>query len=260
LNKKRYSLGIFIDIAEKIDKDQNVKQFINKISENKCNKVIVTPNLNHLRVLHTNDNLRENYLSADHFLADGMPIVLMARLFSNEKNLTVQRLTGVDLVESLLLSTKNIFVIGSNQYVITKLKERIKDDRFLGLQLECNHKFFDSKKLASFVEELYKELNSTSAQYVLLALGYPKQEELALMLREYQFDNPKFFFCIGGSLDILSGVFPRAPIFIQNLGFEWIWRLFNDFRRLMPRYFQDFVFLIKYSPLICIYIFGRRKH
>ncbi len=259
MNKKSYSLDTFIEIAMRIERDQSIKEFMKRIATSDQNRVIVTPNLNHLRIIDKNMKVRENYLNADYLLADGMPVVLLSRLFNHDEHPNVKRLTGVDLVDYLLRSNERIYVIGSTNKVIFRLRERFKTYGFPNLELNCNHQYFESEKLDNQVEQVFEDPNFASARYVLLALGYPKQEELAALLRERKFVTPKIFFCIGGSLDILSGVFPRAPIFIQKSGFEWLWRLINDFQRLAPRYFQDFLFLIKYTPLIYKYKFWRQK-
>jgi N-acetylglucosaminyldiphosphoundecaprenol N-acetyl-beta-D-mannosaminyltransferase len=41
---------------------------------------------------------------------------------------------------------------------------------------------------------------------------------------------------VGGAFDVLAGVRRRAPVWMQNVGLEWLYRLAQDPRRLARRY------------------------
>ena len=41
---------------------------------------------------------------------------------------------------------------------------------------------------------------------------------------------------IGGSFEFVAGFRKRAPLVIQKIGFEWLWRLCMEPRRLWRRY------------------------
>ncbi len=45
--------------------------------------------------------------------------------------------------------------------------------------------------------------------------------------------------CIGASLEFLAGARPRAPVWMQHAGLEWLFRLTTDPRRLARRYLLD---------------------
>jgi N-acetylglucosaminyldiphosphoundecaprenol N-acetyl-beta-D-mannosaminyltransferase len=52
---------------------------------------------------------------------------------------------------------------------------------------------------------------------------------------------------VGGALEVLAGVRPRAPKMLQRLGLEWLFRLAHEPRRLWKRYLvtnSQFVFLL----------------
>ena len=42
---------------------------------------------------------------------------------------------------------------------------------------------------------------------------------------------------VGGAFDVVSGHIPRAPIWMQNLNLEWLFRVMKEPRRLFKRYF-----------------------
>ena len=51
---------------------------------------------------------------------------------------------------------------------------------------------------------------------------------------------------IGATLDFFTNTKKRSPLFLQNLGFEWLWRLVNEPSRLFKRYIiYDLPFFLK---------------
>lgn len=82
-------------------------------------------------------------------------------------------------------------------------------------------------------------------------MGVPKQE---LWISKYK-DELGVPVCIGigGSFDVISGKIPRAPLWMQNHGMEWIFRLIKEPKRIkrtiaLP-YFMWIVFLAKIELL-----------
>jgi N-acetylglucosaminyldiphosphoundecaprenol N-acetyl-beta-D-mannosaminyltransferase len=41
---------------------------------------------------------------------------------------------------------------------------------------------------------------------------------------------------VGGLFDFYSGRIPRAPVWLRELGFEWVWRLLQEPGRMWRRY------------------------
>ena len=64
--------------------------------------------------------------------------------------------------------------------------------------------------------------------------GTPKQD---LWLAEHrdQLDAPAIM-AVGAAFDIVGGFRPRAPYAMQRAGLEWLFRLFQEPRRLAKRY------------------------
>jgi N-acetylglucosaminyldiphosphoundecaprenol N-acetyl-beta-D-mannosaminyltransferase len=50
---------------------------------------------------------------------------------------------------------------------------------------------------------------------------------------------------VGGSFDVVAGFIPRAPLWMQQAGMEWLWRLLREPRRLLRRYmFTNTAFIL----------------
>lgn len=73
------------------------------------------------------------------------------------------------------------------------------------------------------------------ATLVILGMGAPRQEALALRLRACA-PAPVGILCGGGVLDFLSGRARRAPRWMRACGLEWLFRLGREPRRLFRRY------------------------
>ena len=102
----------------------------------------------------------------------------------------------------------------------------------------------DSVSLTFLAEKIRK----TNARIVFVALGAPKQEYfIARLRRECQMPNAKcqIFMSVGGSFDIIAGRIPRAPAWVQDIGLEFLWRLFRE-----PRRFGRQLALVKFVWLI----------
>jgi len=80
---------------------------------------------------------------------------------------------------------------------------------------------------ASFEEEgITKMINHTGADILFVAFGAPEQDKW--IARNLPRLNVKMAMGIGGSLDFIAGVVPRAPLWMQQYGIEWLYRLIRQ--------------------------------
>ena len=93
------------------------------------------------------------------------------------------------------------------------------------------------EKDARAIEEIVEALRAAVPEIVYIALGFPKQEELALQLA---FELPTTWFVgVGISFSFVAGEVQRAPRWMQAAGLEWVHRLVQEPRRLFRRYVVD---------------------
>ena len=69
----------------------------------------------------------------------------------------------------------------------------------------------------------------------LLCVGCPAQELIARQLAEFGCKSG-IAFCVGASIDFLTGARARAPLWVQRLSLEWAYRLVQEPSRLWRRY------------------------
>lgn len=88
------------------------------------------------------------------------------------------------------------------------------------------------------VKQLVRQVVKSKSTVIFLALGSPQQELFALQLKN-ALKGQKYSAAIvpvGAAFDFVSGKKMRAPSFMQNLGLEWLHRLYCEPRRLWKRY------------------------
>lgn len=212
--------------------------------------VVLTPNLNHLRISNSNLQFKQTYVKADYLLADGMPVRWMSVFFRRRK---VNRLSGVDLVNLMLKNSASFAVVGSSTTTVDAAQKKVG-------QPNCKIPVFDAQISTSVeaedVESIRQFIKSVRKRYVLLALSAEKQLHLIEKLIRTDDDLNVIYIGVGGSFDIISGRFVRAPKFLQSIGMEWLWRALQNPRDLIPRYILDLLFLFHILPTL---VLSKRK-
>lgn len=141
----------------------------------------------------------------------------------------IERITGIDLINLIcqLAVKKNycLYLLGSKEEVIQKAVENL-ERRYPGIRIVgYHHGYFGFNE-----EGIIKEIKKKKPDFLLVGMGVPKQEIWISKVKE----NLGVPVCIGigGSFDVLSGKIPRAPLWMQNHGMEWIYRLLKEPKRI----------------------------
>ena len=87
---------------------------------------------------------------------------------------------------------------------------------------------------------IVERVNASGAQILLVAYGAPKQD-MWIDRNRHALKHIRVAMGIGGSLDFIAGRAVRAPIWVQDLGLEWLHRLIKEpwrWRRMLalPRF------------------------
>lgn len=176
---------------------------------------------------------KHEYGSLSFFIPDGMPVVVLLRFLTNRE---VERMYGPDVMLWLINKepkTKHLF-LGSLE-TLKKMKTKWPQNNFSYYQLGYSQ---DVKDLIT--ADLLKKIKNIGPKYVWIGVGSPKQVILASMLKEL-YPNT-WYMCVGAAFDFISRVKPQAPGLVRNSGFEWLFRLLTEPKRLWQRY-------LFYSPI-----------
>ena len=195
---------------------------------------LATINLDHLVKLRSDAGFRRAYAAHDLIVADGNPVVWLARAAGHQLSLV----PGSDLVLPMaaLAAAEDapIALLGSTDEVLEATSARL---TALHPTLRIVARIappmgFDP--MGAQAAAVLDDLKATEARITFLALGAPKQEILAARGRELL---PSMgFLSVGAGIDFVAGAQTRAPALMRGLALEWLWRAALAPRRLGPRY------------------------
>lgn len=200
-------------------------------------KVVATPNVDHLVRLDAMPAFRKRYAAADFLFADGMPVVWASRLFGKP---LPERVTGADLTVALCKEAARrglrVAVLGGMPGQEASLQDRFERQYpTLQIRVRCPSMQFDP--LGDEGEAAAQWVREYAPQLVFVCLGMPKQEIWALHHAPHLAGG--VVLCVGAAMEFAIGLQRRAPLIVQRAGFEWLWRLASNPRRLWRRYLVE---------------------
>lgn len=183
--------------------------------------------------------------SAIMVLPDGAPLSVIGRRrgFAN-----MERVTGPDLMgEIFKISVNNgyrHFFFGSTIETLNSLSVKLKKE-YPGIQIVGMYSppygiINNTENL-----EIIEVINKSKADYVWIGLGAPKQE---IWMAQHVGLIKGVMIGVGAGFDYYAGNIKRAPIWMQKICLEWLYRLCQEPLRLFERYFRTnfkFIYLIK---------------
>jgi N-acetylglucosaminyldiphosphoundecaprenol N-acetyl-beta-D-mannosaminyltransferase len=124
---------------------------------------------------------------------------------------------GIEICEWLLAQNLPTYVLGAAQGVLDKLNF----PQIVGK----HHGYFDP----AAEQKIIMDIQQKKPKILLVALGGGKQERW--IARYKKILNVPLLIGVGGSLDIISGLKPRAPKIFRILKLEWFYRLCREPQR-----------------------------
>ncbi|PPS44233.1 WecB/TagA/CpsF family glycosyltransferase [Chroococcidiopsis sp. TS-821] len=235
--------GVKID---RITLDEAVDLIVNHAVLNNEPEYVVTPNAQHILLLQDDSHFSEIYANAFLVVADGVPLVWASQLLG--KSLP-GRVNGTDLFEQLckVAAEKGlrVFLLGGRpqaaEHAAKLLQQRHPDLNVVGTYCPPYGFETDQEELVA----INAKIRAAAPHLLFVGLGAPKQEYW--MYHNYQKIGVPISIGIGGSFELVSGLVPRAPIWMQKTGLEWFFRLLAEPRRLWKRYIlgnPHFVWLV----------------
>jgi N-acetylglucosaminyldiphosphoundecaprenol N-acetyl-beta-D-mannosaminyltransferase len=196
---------------------------------------IATVNVEFLQRARDDAEVARLYEASDLRVADGAPVLWLARLVGKP---LPERVAGSDLVwrlaERAARSGRSLFLLGGDAGVADQaaatLQERHPSLRIVG----CAAPQLDSPPRADQIASVRSDLERAAPDIVYCAFGTPKQEQVADALAS-ALPGTWWLGC-GASLSFIAGHMRRAPPWMQRLGLEWLHRTALEPRRLGRRY------------------------
>ncbi len=193
----------------------------------------------------SDSELRRIHNEAGLVTPDGLPLVWLLKLAGYGH---VGRVYGPDLMLKVFETSRDRgykhFMYGSTEVVLTRLRENL-EQRFPGLSIVGSYAPPFRALAPEEDEQDAKLINDSGADIVWVGLGTPKQE--FWMAKQRDRLHAPVMIGVGAAFDFHAGAKHQAPKFIQRSGFEWLFRLATEPRRLWRRYLKTvlyFVFLV----------------
>lgn len=179
--------------------------------------------------------LRTCVAAADLISADGMGIVWAASLLGKK---IPGRVTGIDLMQALIqeaaANNKSVYLLGAKQEVVAKVAQIYQNIYGADFVKGFHDGYFTAQDSARIAENIVQ----SGADFLFVGMNSPRKELFLYQNREI-LSRMAFVMGVGGSFDVISGMIPRAPVWIQKSGFEWVFRLSQEPVRLFKRYTID---------------------
>jgi N-acetylglucosaminyldiphosphoundecaprenol N-acetyl-beta-D-mannosaminyltransferase len=196
---------------------------------------VFTPNVDHMVNLARSAPFRAAYERASLALVDGQALLWASKLLGTG---LPEKISGSDLVPRLLERAGRrglrVYFLGGGPGIALEAAEVAR--RRYGVAIVG----VDSPVVSPTGEagpEVVERIREARPHLLFVALGAPKQELFIDRYRERLL--PMVSLGIGASLDFVAGRVRRAPAWMSRAGFEWIFRLSQDPKRLARRYLVD---------------------
>ncbi|WP_330629537.1 WecB/TagA/CpsF family glycosyltransferase [Thioclava sp. FTW29] len=207
---------------------------------------VVTPNVDHIVRLAREPEIRPVYDAARWHICDSRILQKLAR----RRGLDLQVYPGSDMVADLLhdraAKRLRIQAIGPSAEDFAKLTALYPDLDLV--RVEAPFMRQGSPEWRATLEAV----EAVPADIYLFCLSFPKQEFFAADLKARGIARGTGF-CVGASLDFLTGHQTRAPQWMRQAGLEWAHRLLSNPRRLWKRY------LIDAPKIFALYMADKRR-
>jgi N-acetylglucosaminyldiphosphoundecaprenol N-acetyl-beta-D-mannosaminyltransferase len=194
---------------------------------------VMYANAHVLNQTHTVPQLRRILRTADLVYCDGYGVRLAARLLDVD---SPHRMTGADWVWDLAALCEarglGLYLLGSDPGIAARAAEQLQL-RHPGLRIAgTHHGYFDPD--SPHGERVLEDVAQSRPDIVLVGMGSPKQELWVDAIAD-RCPCPVLW-TVGALFDYVSGEVPRAPSWLADNGWEWVFRLAVEPRRMWRRY------------------------
>jgi N-acetylglucosaminyldiphosphoundecaprenol N-acetyl-beta-D-mannosaminyltransferase len=192
--------------------------------------------------------------SVDLLAPDGILMILVARLHGFKLS---KKKTGPDVMMEFARSASehgySSYFYGDEESVLQELESKLKGE-FPKLKI-VGHRSPHFRPLTA--EEDAADLaaiNQAAPDVLWVGLGMPKQEQ---WISDHR-DRLQVTVAVGAgaAFKFISGETGRGPAWLRNMGFEWLWRLLSEPKRIWRRIFID---APQFIGLVALEISGLRK-
>lgn len=205
--------------------------------EQKQSYFLTTPNLNFVVQANSDDDFFTSVVDSDLSVADGMPLIWVAKILGIP---ITERVAGSTLFDALSKQTNHrdkikVFFFGGQTGVAKVAAEKL-NATSEGMQ-SCGYYdpgFVSVDEMSS--SEIINTINAAEPDFLVVALGAKKGQQW-IQKNRHQLNAPVISH-LGAVINFVAGSVERAPVLWQGIGLEWLWRIKQE-PALWRRYLSD---------------------
>lgn len=236
MNERIQILGITIDPLTMKETVDAVEQYVLK----KHPLHLMGVNADKINQCHEDEKIKKIVNESGIINADGASVVLASKFLGAP---VPERVAGIDLMQNLLeLSNKkgySVYFFGAKEEILQDMLKAFKQ-RYPDLDVVGYRNGYFSPEDE---EKIQEDIKDKKPDFVFVGITSPKKEYIIQSFMDNGINA--VFMGVGGSFDVLSGHIKRAPLWMQKLNLEWLFRVANEPKRLFKRYFVGNVTFIK---------------
>lgn len=176
--------------------------------------------------------LRESVINADLINADGQGVVWASRWLGKPLK---ERVAGIDLMEELVrLASRNhykVFFFGAKENIVSSVVRHYSELYSPDIIAGYRNGYFKKDEEPAIA----RQIADSGANILFVAISSPTKENFLYQNRE-TLRKVNFIMGVGGSFDVVSGLVKRAPRWMQRAGLEWLFRVYQEPKRMFKRY------------------------
>lgn len=239
--------GVLVDMVANIaEAVTRIKGFVEEGRASGRTHQVATINTQFIVNAWKNRPVRNILHGVDLATCDGTPVLWASRILGGPRG---ERVTGADLVPQLAACAAQngfrVFLFGARPDIAARAAAALRKQN-PELQI-CGVLAPDEVRTDAVDPDIVDQIKAAAPDILLVALGNPRQEQW-ISLYAPALGVPVAI-GIGGTFDFLAGATYRAPILLQQLGLEWLFRLILEPRRLWRRYLEAAIWF----PLIFVF-------
>lgn len=220
--------GVDLDI---LTMEETLNQ-ISKFIEEKQPIQHVVVNVAKLVYAQKDEELRNIINACPLINVDGAGIILGAKFLGVD---IPERVAGIDLMDKLIEYSAQKgyrpYFFGAKEEIVKRVVE-IYQEKYPELNIAGYRNGYYTEAEET---ELVENIKNSRADILFVAMGSPKKE---IFLSKYsKVMEVPFTMGVGGSFDVVAGKVKRAPMWMQKLHSEWLYRLIQEPKRMWKRYF-----------------------
>lgn len=206
-------LGVKIDNLSAEEALEKAEDFLRGDIAN----MIVTPNPEIILKAQEDEEFKSILNGAALAIPDGFGLVLASKF---AKNSLKKKISGTDFFQQLCWicskNGKSVFLLGGESGVAENAAENLQ-------------RKFPNLRIAGWLdgdidlENCRQVVEGVKPDALFVALGAPKQERW-IYENMNKINGLKLAMGVGGAFDFVSGKIKRAPVIMQKMGMEWLWR------------------------------------